>query len=438
MRVEVYIHQDDGTYLAHVPAVFGVVGGGKSREGAVRSAVERARAVAAERRARGEPAPDAVEDHAVRDTTGVTVPEDFARLTAEEMRHCFHWLERSRERLLALVRDLSPDVLERQPRGPGYLASVADVLHHVSVADWFYITRLRAWPAEPLARHEAVQAWGLDALAALGERDRVSFNYWEEWTPRRALRQGLEREARLREALAERRAALGLPAIAVPYPAVRLGFPLDVVNLRKPWNGPLAAHVAALPGCAAAGATREEALAKLPDARRAALAYLGERDPELAEPRVADVEEGALFESDRLPLADADLAAFRHALDDCRSAVRRLVEGIATTDLAPTDAREGGPPTAGRAIEQAALEEWYYFRSALHDWPREPFARLAAIRAWALARLRALTDEEQRRETTFLGERWTARKVFRRMLEHEMEHGWHIEELLADARAAGA
>ncbi|MDP2952136.1 MAG: hypothetical protein Q8O76_02315, partial [Chloroflexota bacterium] len=85
-----------------------------------------------------------------------------------------------------------------------------------------------------------------------------------------------------------------------------------------------------------------------------------------------------------------------------------------------------------RVIELADDEWWFALR--LTDWPRDPFERLETIRQMAVGRLGNLAPEELGRVTIHAGEEWTARKVFRRFLEHEREHLGHIEEILEGYR----
>jgi hypothetical protein len=65
---------------------------------------------------------------------------------------------------------------------------------------------------------------------------------------------------------------------------------------------------------------------------------------------------------------------------------------------------------------------------------RSPFPQMAAIRSWAYHRLSRLTEAELSRLTTHRGEKWSARKVLRRFLEHDQEHSAHIRSLVARYR----
>ncbi|MBI3287213.1 MAG: hypothetical protein HYZ68_04110, partial [Chloroflexi bacterium] len=51
-------------------------------------------------------------------------------------------------------------------------------------------------------------------------------------------------------------------------------------------------------------------------------------------------------------------------------------------------------------------------------------------REMAIDRLGSLDSQERTRVTLHAEEEWTARKIFRRILEHEWEHRQQIRELL--------
>ena len=56
---------------------------------------------------------------------------------------------------------------------------------------------------------------------------------------------------------------------------------------------------------------------------------------------------------------------------------------------------------------------------------------MAAIRSWVYHRLSRLTETELSRLTTHRDEKWSARKVLRRLLEDDREHTAYIHSLLA-------
>jgi predicted RNase H-like HicB family nuclease/uncharacterized damage-inducible protein DinB len=205
-------------------------------------------------------------------------------------------------------------------------------------------------------------------------------------------------------------------------------------------------YVPGLPGCVAFGPTTDQAIENTRDAIRARLEFFrrhGERppDPEPMELFVADhvIERKLLgfgqqvFATDREPLtADEAARQLRWAewsRDELVSAARAQEQLL----IEP-------PPTGGKSaaaiLSHVAGSEWSYVSStlgtlagasaalaAIEGAGNEPWAALAAERETVMARLRAMTAAE----LTRLVERedrppHTARRMLRRMLEHEWEH----------------
>ena len=63
------------------------------------------------------------------------------------------------------------------------------------------------------------------------------------------------------------------------------------------------------------------------------------------------------------------------------------------------------------------------------------FELIDEARRDALERMSRLTEQERTQITQHQGEHWTARKVFRRFLEHERQHTEHINQVLTQFRA---
>ena len=91
----------------------------------------------------------------------------------------------------------------------------------------------------------------------------------------------------------------------------------------------------------------------------------------------------------------------------------------------------------------AGAERWYLTRildpdSIPHFKPcKSVWQRLEMVRAVVLERLAGLSEAERSAVVADeSGELWSARKVFRRYLEHEREHTTHIQEILDQYRAA--
>src|SRR5215216_1223865 len=205
-------------------------------------------------------------------------------------------------------------------------------------------------------------------------------------------------------------------------------------------------HVPALLGCIANGPTTEEALERTPDAIRAFLRFLqchgAAVDPEEEiETRVAEhVTEGdwlgngspyLIFPSDLEPLTPDDVETFVTRAAWMRADMLALVADL-------TDDEWTEKPATGRAVrrilEHVAGAEYSYVRyfgkipglagpGAMEKMGHERFlAWIDHVQQCEFDRLRSLTDAE-RSEPFIRGQTTrTARKVMRRMLEHQWEH----------------
>lgn len=215
-------------------------------------------------------------------------------------------------------------------------------------------------------------------------------------------------------------------------------------------NGHTMIHVLDLPGCIAQGNTPEEAENRLAQAIAEYLAWLrehGEPTPSEDEPIAFDivgrnpstVTTGLIgfYESERAPVTEDEIGRFIRLMDHSRDTLLRLVRGVPDLIL---DAR---PRPRVRTIREilrhiANAEHWYLTR-IWHDVPRLPprrdvFDRLALVRELAVQRLCSMTAEDRGKVMTAEdGELWSARKIFRRFLEHEREHIDEIAERLHPA-----
>lgn len=199
---------------------------------------------------------------------------------------------------------------------------------------------------------------------------------------------------------------------------------------------------------------RERALAKIRREVRAYAAWLrtrGERVSARGPLRVVEVVTGmdpwvaggvnALFGPDRAPATRADVAR----------CVRRMAwnreETLAIAARVPRRAWRrtwtGEPRTIADTLAHIANAEiWYLTRIGVEaaDLPADPLERLAAARGAVVRSLGGLTVEQRKRvfvPTRYcsprqrrLREAWTARKVLRRLLEHERQHARYMRRLL--------
>ncbi len=205
-------------------------------------------------------------------------------------------------------------------------------------------------------------------------------------------------------------------------------------------------HVLDLLGCVATGPTTEAALEATPEAIRAFLDFL-HRHGEPVDPEapftitVAEhITEGVwlgngdpslVFGPDRLPLTPEDGERFIRRLSWMGEDLAALLAGLAPADL------EAKPPK-GRPIRQILehiLESEASYMAAFGRLEGLPgpgaivkrrqgthLEWLAVIRAAEFARLRALTPAERTEMFIHWKQPRTARKVVRRMLEHQWEH----------------
>lgn len=226
----------DGRCMAHVLDLPGCIARAPTRDEALSRVPDAIRETRAWLRRHGEPAPPAdepIEIEIAGESTGLgpfdpgdaaaLFPPDREPLTSEEMEHYFRLMAHARADLLALVRDLSNDVLDWQP-GPGSL-SIRRLLRHIGNAEQWYVSRLvppETLPPEwehdeglPIFKFlEMERRTAIARLRQLTDEERSGVFYpthWtrhaeEPWTARKVLRRFLEHErehtAQVREVLA--------------------------------------------------------------------------------------------------------------------------------------------------------------------------------------------------------------------------------------------
>ena len=195
------------------------------------------------------------------------------------------------------------------------------------------------------------------------------------------------------------------------------------------------ATIPALMGCVASGKTREQAVA---NARRAFGAYIELletrgvsvehwRDLDPATFAVRDAPANGLLPEDEKPLEEHELRDFLHIFEGQRAALIALVQGITQSEL------ERKPDDATWSVRQA-LEHIMtgdaQILSRLERWPDDGFATLQAIHRVAFQRFTVMEPDDTKGTKTVLGRPQTVRRVMRRLLEHELEHYHHIEEII--------
>ncbi len=205
-------------------------------------------------------------------------------------------------------------------------------------------------------------------------------------------------------------------------------------------------YVPGLPGCVAFGPTTEQAIENAAGAIRGRLDFLrrhGEDppDPEPIELHVAEhvIERKFLGFGWQIAATDREPLSADDAARQLRWAgwSREELVAAARAQLLPlAEAPPSGSRPAAAILSHVAGSEWSYVNTALGTVPgysaaiaaieaagNEPWAALAAERATLMARLRAMTPEELTRVVEREGRPPnTARRMLRRLLEHEWEH----------------
>ena len=205
-------------------------------------------------------------------------------------------------------------------------------------------------------------------------------------------------------------------------------------------------YVPGLPGCVAFGPTTDQAIENTRGAIRERIDFLRRHgdnppDPEPIELNVAEhvIERKFLGFGWQISATDREPLTPDEATRDLRWAEWSR-EDLVAAARAQTLPLGEAPPSGGRSaasiIAHVAGSEWSYVNTALGTLPGssaaiaaiegagdEPWAALAAEREPLMARLRAMTAEEMRRVVERAGRPPnTARRMLRRMLEHEWEH----------------
>ena len=218
-------------------------------------------------------------------------------------------------------------------------------------------------------------------------------------------------------------------------------------------------HVAGLLGCIAQGPTTEEALEATPEAIRTFATFLTRHGLGGAEPdapfeiRVEQhVTEGMwlgngdpsiLFASDEVPVTARDVKAWVARFEAIRGATIELLGplGAAALRAKPVSGRSAGDIVRHVMGASPAYIRTFGPVTELNRLAREAEKQPDAVLALAAEqgeqiaqRLLALTPADrktvQRRGET--GQNvWTARKTFRRLLEHEWEHHRELVDRLA-------
>jgi predicted RNase H-like HicB family nuclease/uncharacterized damage-inducible protein DinB len=218
---------------------------------------------------------------------------------------------------------------------------------------------------------------------------------------------------------------------------------------RKTW-----VYVPSLPGTSTVGPTTEQAIEDARIAIRDRIDFLrrhGERvaDPDPIELVVADhvIERKVLGYGQQVIVTDREPLTADEAARQLRWAEWAREELMAAARAQPRPLHEK-PPTGGRSaaeiLSHVAGAEWAYVSSTLGTLPGAsqaiaaiertgdaPWPAMDAERQTLMARLEAMTEEERRRVIEREGKPpRSARRMLRRLLEHEWEHVLELQARL--------
>ncbi|HOB34637.1 MAG TPA: DinB family protein [Bacillota bacterium] len=138
------------------------------------------------------------------------------------------------------------------------------------------------------------------------------------------------------------------------------------------------------------------------------------------------------FRWDARAYTDREVEQTRQIISWSRADLMALLE---TLPRGKWDVRlDAGKRTVAEVADHIAVAEWWYtwridipnpLREDWREYPRDPAAKLAAIRADVqlfLDEMARLHPSRRARQFVKNGETWTGRKVLRRMIWHEIHH----------------
>lgn len=213
--------------------------------------------------------------------------------------------------------------------------------------------------------------------------------------------------------------------------------------------------VPSLPGCVTSGPTTEAAIERARPAIEDRLAFLRRHgEPFAAGEPIEIAVADHVIEREVLGFAQQFFPPDREPLTSDEAA-RRLLwarwsrEELVAAAKAQTEPLGAKPAAGGRSaaaiLSHVAGAEWAYVSatlgtlrggsaaiSAIERAGEDPWAALAAEREALMSRLGSMTDEELGRVVERGGKpRWTARRMLRRLLEHEAEHTQELRSRLS-------
>lgn len=189
----------DGTFVADLLELPGCIARGGTREEAIARVKESFRDYLALLGSRGVSTDHwkdlDVESFEVKDPPArFTFPEDFRPMDEHELRDFLHHMEASRGALLALVRGLSAEQLEKQPSPETW--SVRQALEHIMFTEVSLLAKLEKWPDHEFGTLQAVHRMAFQRFVVMEPEDTALDHEirGERWGTRKVMRRILEHE----------------------------------------------------------------------------------------------------------------------------------------------------------------------------------------------------------------------------------------------------
>lgn len=214
MSGTIYVWESGGSYLADLAELPGCIARGATRDEAVakvRATFRDYLQMLADRGVSTDHWKELDPDRAqVKDPPEHRLlPEDAGPMEEHEIRDFLHRMEASRSALLALVRELSADDMERKPTPEMW--SIREALEHVMLTEATLLSRLEKWPDRDFATLQAVHRMAFQRFSILEPEDTAIqhqiFQY--RWSTRKVMRRILEHEYEHMGHIREILAALG-------------------------------------------------------------------------------------------------------------------------------------------------------------------------------------------------------------------------------------
>ena len=192
------VEAQPGYFLANIPVLAGCIASGKTRE----EAVAKARRAFREYRALLEAHGVAIDHWKDIDPDALPVgepekpplvPGEDEPFEEHELRDFLHQYEASRAAVIALVKRLSPEQLEKAPNETTW--SVRQALEHMMTTDIALLSRIEKWPDDQFISYQAVHRIIVQRFSVMEPDDwRDHTISGRRWTSKRVMRRLLEHE----------------------------------------------------------------------------------------------------------------------------------------------------------------------------------------------------------------------------------------------------